>query len=195
MEHLHHHGMPETRDAFLQSFHHELSPSNLNELLPAEQFTALRASPAAGWNSLSLGQQQALLVLFDVYADRLWDRSRFCVAVRSLTEQGWRRCARDLFAHGVRRVPLLPLSTVHGMYRAVKAKRPRSRWGMDFYGVGDTYVLGLIDLGSLWVELVHLPDRSAEGVADATRDRILFRHGTPDQIQSDHAQEFVGKAI
>ena len=66
---------------------------------------------------------------------------------------------------------------------------------MDFYGVGDSYVLGMIDLDSLWVELVHLPDRSAKGVERAIRDQILFRHGTPDQIQSDHAREFIGHML
>ena len=66
---------------------------------------------------------------------------------------------------------------------------------MDFYGVGNSYVLGMIDLDSLWVELVHLPDRSADCVAQAIRDRILFRHGTPDQIQSDHAREFIGHVL
>ena len=56
-------------------------------------------------------------------------------------------------------------------------------------------VLGMIDLDSLWVELACLDSRAADGVADAVRDKILFRHGTPDQIQSDHAREFVGKAL
>ena len=65
----------------------------------------------------------------------------------------------------------------HGTYRAGRSRAPRSRWGMDFYGVGDSYVLGMIDLDSLWVELVHLPDRSAEGVAQAIRDRIYSAMG------------------
>ena len=89
---------------------------------------------------------------------------------------------------------------MHGMFRAKKHRLPRSRWGMDFYGWGGDgdgpkEILGLIDLDSLWVELVCLDSREAEGVANAIRDRILFRHGTPDQIHSDHAREFVGKAL
>ena len=66
---------------------------------------------------------------------------------------------------------------------------------MDFYGAKDSYVLGLIDLDSLWVELIHMDSRTAANVEAAVRDRILFRHGTPNQIQSDHAQEFVGKVM
>ena len=89
---------------------------------------------------------------------------------------------------------------MHSMFRAKKHQQPRSRWGMDFYGWGGDgdgprEILGLIDLDSLWVELVCLDSREAEGVANAIRDRILFRHGTPDQIHSDHAREFVGKAL
>ena len=89
---------------------------------------------------------------------------------------------------------------MHSMFRAKKHRLPRSRWGMDFYGWGGDgdgpkEILGLIDLDSLWVELVCLDSRDAEGVANAIRDRILFRHGTPDQIHSDHAREFVGKAL
>ena len=66
---------------------------------------------------------------------------------------------------------------------------------MDFYGVGDAYVLGIIDLDSLWIELFYTSDRSASGVMRAIKDRIIFRHGVPDIIHSDHAQEFVGKSI
>ena len=79
--------------------------------------------------------------------------------------------------------------------RPSQERHKQSRWGMDFYGVGDGYVLGLIDLDSLWVELVYLDSRAAEGVEMAIRDRILFRHGTPDQIQSDHAREFIGRFL
>ena len=90
-------------------------------------------------------------------------------------------------------------NNMHSMYRAKQARLPRSRWGMDFYSIGNktnrVEVLGMIDLDSLWVELACLDTRAADGVADAVRDKILFRHGTPDQIHSDHAREFVGKAL
>ena len=66
---------------------------------------------------------------------------------------------------------------------------------MDFYGVSDGYVLGIIDLDSLYVELAFHDDRTAEGVERTVRDRILFRHGVPDQLHSDHAAEFVGRVM
>ena len=64
-----------------------------------------------------------------------------------------------------------------GRRRAVQGSPPRSRYGMDFYGVGDGYVLGLIDLDSLWVELKYCEHRSADEVRDAVQMMILKRHG------------------
>ena len=83
----------------------------------------------------------------------------------------------------------------HGRFRGVRGSAPRSRWGMDFYGVGDGYVLGMIDLDSRWIELCYLQTREADGVLRAVRDQILFRHGVPDTVHSDHAREFVGRAL
>ena len=83
----------------------------------------------------------------------------------------------------------------HGRFRAVEGKPPRTRWQMDYYGVGDGYVLGLIDLDSLWVELTYHESRAASNVCGMIRDKVIFRHGVPDTIHSDHAQEFVGKAM
>ena len=83
----------------------------------------------------------------------------------------------------------------HGRFRAVRGSAPRSRWALDFYGVGDANVLGLIDLDSLWVELYYTETRDAESVRRAVCDRILHRHGTPRRIHSDHAKEFVGRVM
>ena len=83
----------------------------------------------------------------------------------------------------------------HGRFRAVQPGPPRSRWGMDYYGVGDGHVLGLIDLDSRWVELAYHDNRSAALTADTIRERILHRHGTPAEIRSDHAREFIGSIL
>ena len=83
----------------------------------------------------------------------------------------------------------------HRTWRAVQGGPPRARWGMDFYGIGDGHVLGLIDLDSRWVEGVYLPTREAAGVKMVIRDRILFQHGKPAELRSDHAREFVGRAV
>ena len=44
---------------------------------------------------------------------------------------------------------------------------------MAFSGVSNGYVLGIIDLDSLYVELAFHDDRTAEGVERTVRDRIL----------------------
>ena len=83
----------------------------------------------------------------------------------------------------------------HKMSRAVESSPPRSRWGMDYYGVGDGEILGLIDLDSTHVELFYHSARSAEKCKVALRDGILNRHGRFDELRSDHAREFVGRAL
>ena len=66
---------------------------------------------------------------------------------------------------------------------------------MDFYGAKDSHVLGLGPHRLGQPLGIHMDSRTAANVEAAVRDRILFRHGTPNQIQSDHAQEFVGKVM
>ena len=83
----------------------------------------------------------------------------------------------------------------HKMWSAVQGSPPRSRWGMDFYGVKTGYVLGLIDLDSLHVELAATKDRTAVGVRKVVKQQVLERHGKFDHLRSDHAKEFVGKTM
>ena len=66
---------------------------------------------------------------------------------------------------------------------------------MDFYGVKTGYVLGLIDLDSLFVELAATEDRTAASVRKVVKDQVLNRHGKFDHLRSDHAKEFVGKTM
>ena len=72
---------------------------------------------------------------------------------------------------------------------------PRQRWGCDFYGVENGNILGMIDLDSLWVELRFTKDRSASSVEAIFRDSVVFRHGPPMELRSDHAREFVGTTM
>ena len=70
---------------------------------------------------------------------------------------------------------------------------------MDFHGVGTKDIkgndLGAIDLDSLWVELRLMETRSVDNVRDFVRDRIFFRHGSPQSIHSDHARELIGRVM
>ena len=82
-----------------------------------------------------------------------------------------------------------------GTWRAVKSRPPRSRWGMDWYGVGDGHVLGMMDLDSLYVELGYSPHRTAEATRNLFEFSVTNRHGPPSELRSDHAREFVGKIM
>jgi hypothetical protein len=66
---------------------------------------------------------------------------------------------------------------------------------MDWYGVGDGHVLGMIDLDSLHLEAGYSTDRTAVSTRQLVNDHILYRHGPMDSLRSDHAREFVGKLM
>jgi hypothetical protein len=70
---------------------------------------------------------------------------------------------------------------------------------MDYHGVGregqKANVLGAIDLDALHVELRVMQHRTAENTKRFVRDRILFRHGTPAILHSDHARELIGRVM
>ena len=84
----------------------------------------------------------------------------------------------------------------HAQFRGVSGQSPRKRWAMDYHGVGGegekANVLGAIDLDSLFVELRVMKQRTALNVERFVRDRILFKHGIPNIIHSDHARELIG---
>ena len=83
----------------------------------------------------------------------------------------------------------------HKRSRAIESMPPRSRYGMDYYGVGDGEVLGIMDLDSTRVELFWHEHRSAELCLRSIRDGILNRHGKFDELRSDHAREFIGRIM
>ena len=83
----------------------------------------------------------------------------------------------------------------NGMARAVSSQPPRTRWGMDYYGVGDGEVLGLIDLDVIHVELTWHERQSAKLCKAAIRNNVLFRHGHFKELRSDHAREFMGRVL
>ena len=70
--------------------------------------------------------------------------------------------------------------------------------GVDFIGIGtedESYVFGTINLDSLHVELSKCNSQHADVVLRYIRDNILFKHGTPEIINCDHARELVGKTM
>ena len=83
----------------------------------------------------------------------------------------------------------------HRMWGTVQGGPPRSRWGMDFYGIQTGWILGHIDLDALHVEVQYTTNRTAESVRKSVRVNILNRHGKFDELRSDHAREFMGQVM
>ena len=55
---------------------------------------------------------------------------------------------------------------------------------------GNRYVLVTLDLLTKGVELVAIPDKSAETVANSLIDSVVYRHGLPESILTDRGLEF-----
>ena len=66
---------------------------------------------------------------------------------------------------------------------------------MDWYGFGDGHLLGMMDLDSLYGELGYFSHRTAEATRNLFEFSVTNRHGTPSELRSDHAREFVGEIM
>ena len=93
----------------------------MDEIIPSCEWSSL--SECAGWPALTVGQQRSIVVLFDVYSERMWD-PRSDVPVRTLTEKGWKRAVRDILVEGPKRRPLLPLQSLYSLYKTAATERP-----------------------------------------------------------------------
>ena len=88
----------------------------------------------------------------------------------------------------------------HRHYRAKVHSMTRSTWALDFYGVypsksGFCELLGAVDMATHELRLFPLKTRNAATLLDALLHGIILRDGVPLAIHSDHAREFVGKAM
>jgi len=77
---------------------------------------------------------------------------------------------------------------------------PRTAYGMDYYGVarskeGYTNILGIIDLATSEVRLFPTKDRKANTTTQCLLNGVFLRNGCAVTLHSDHAQEFVSKAV
>jgi transposase InsO family protein len=85
-------------------------------------------------------------------------------------------------------------------FRARVYQSPRVAWGMDFYSIetdeqGYKHVLGCIDLATSEIRLFPTKQRSAAVVTDCLLQGIILRDGVPLVLTSDHALEFISKAV
>ena len=60
---------------------------------------------------------------------------------------------------------------------------------------GKKYIMCITDAFSRYAELVAIPDKTAETVAEALFQRWLCRHGLPLEILSDQGKEFCNEIV
>ena len=91
-------------------------------------------------------------------------------------------------------------STATALFSARPQDAPRSRYAIDFQGqgtaeTGETQALAVIDTTARFAIVIALPDREAATFIPRFLDEVVFKHGVPDVIHSDDAQEFTGEAM
>ena len=60
---------------------------------------------------------------------------------------------------------------------------------------GNRYVLVMVDCFTRWTEAFPLPDKTAQSVADAFFNQVVWRFGMPTVIHSDQGREFENKIM
>ena len=88
----------------------------------------------------------------------------------------------------------------HNHFRAKPEHKPRTAYAMDFYGVGQSKngyknILGIIDLATSELALFPTKDRKAKTVRECLLAGIFLSKGCPSTLHSDHAREFISKAV
>ena len=99
--------------------------------------------------------------------------------------------------HCQRRKTVQPRSA--GALQLFSATRPFQVVGVDLLGPfprsvsGNIYAVVMVDRFTRWPEIVAIPDGTAEAVADAVVDKLILRHGCPDQLLSDRGTQFTSR--
>jgi hypothetical protein len=105
---------------------------------------------------------------------------------------------------------------VNGCIRCKQRKVPQQKFGLlsskppaepwklvavDFAGPlaeskdGNRFVLVFVDHFTKWVELIPTADQTAMTVVQHFYERIICRHGCPDQLLSDRGPQFIGQLM
>ena len=88
-----------------------------------------------------------------------------------------------------------PQST-YGTLTPIEVKEPFEMVGWDLMGPfptsiqGNKYILVITEYLTRWCEAAALPDATANTVANALLQRVIFPHGCPHQILSDQGSQF-----
>jgi len=82
------------------------------------------------------------------------------------------------------------------------ASWPFEAWGLDVMGpitakssVGHSYILAATDYFSKWAEVILLRELKKENAVDFIRTHIIYWHGVPRYIITDHVKLFVNKLV
>ena len=86
----------------------------------------------------------------------------------------------------------------HSQYSPTEWRKPRSAYGVDFYGIaksnnGYVGVLTVIDLFSRWVTFIPVRNETATTFTQAMIENIVWKRGAFKVLVSDGANAFVGK--
>ena len=116
----------------------------------------------------------------------------------------WPAMAADVnrWTHGC---PICPpakakLNHAHGQFRMTDYVKPRTAYGVDFYGIeksdaGCVGVLTIVDLFTRHVQYVPVKDFKGETAARVLLKHVVLARGAPKTIVSDAAKAFVGKMV
>ena len=76
--------------------------------------------------------------------------------------------------------------TITTVYHAQSKNTYGSVWSIKNIKIGKKYIMVVTDAFSKYVELIAIPDKQAETVANALFTKWLCRHGLPAEIVSDN---------
>ena len=114
----------------------------------------------------------------------------------------WPRMSTDIikWVTGCRKCPLQKAKKLiaHKQYSPIEWRRPRSAYGVDFYGIaksknGHVGVLTVIDLFSRWVTFIPVKNETADTFTRKLMENVVWKRGAFKVLVSDGAKAFVGK--
>ena len=113
----------------------------------------------------------------------------------------WPKMIKDILTW-VAECPECPLAKAkknikHNLYSPSDHRKPRSAYGVDFYGIakshrGNVGVLTVTDLFTRWVNYIPVKNTTADAFAQALMERVVFERGAFKILVSDGANAFVG---
>ncbi len=163
-------------------WHYQLNDRELRLIVPPE------------WQAeLCTWQHKALLHAGRHRVQKALEKTFHWTSLKSDARSACENCATCCILNAKR-------DRAHGHFRAKVYSSPRTVWSLDYYGVypskeGQCQILGAVDAVTSEVRLFATKERSAAVTTDCILQGIILRDGCPLVIHTDHAKEFVSKAL